>query len=202
MTEPESEDGAQPPRRGRPSVQDQRRKQIIDAFIESVATKGLEQTSLEDVADTAGMQRAALRHFVGNRDDLIHAAIVEITRIAVADMQVALPLADVLAMLFNPARMKTFDVIERAWNELMPQAMRTAQGCAVVKESYDHLLTVISTALRQQHPHASQKNITDTAYAIACLAEYNYVFQRIGYPLARSKGAQEAATALAAHLNT
>ena len=71
---------------GRPSLQDQREREIVWAFIELVADKGLEHVSLDDVAARAGVQRAALRHFVGNREDLISAAIAKITRRALADI--------------------------------------------------------------------------------------------------------------------
>ena len=75
-----------PQRVGRPSVRDERRKQIVDSFIELVAVKGLEHVSLDEVAGKAGVQRAALRHFVGNRDELTAAAIIEITLYEMVDL--------------------------------------------------------------------------------------------------------------------
>jgi TetR/AcrR family transcriptional repressor of bet genes len=185
---------------GRPSLQDQRRREIVWAFIELVADKGLEHVSLDDVAARAGVQRAALRHFVGNREDLISAAIAKITRRALADIDAQFPLGVVIAMLFDPSRMKSADVLELAWNELLPEAMRSRNTRAIVKESYDHLISLISNALRQGYPKASRSQIADTAYAIACMAEHNYTFQRLGYPQARVKGLKETAFILADRL--
>lgn len=190
-----------PRRVGRPPLKDQRRREIVRAFIELVATHGLEHVSLDDVAADAGIQRAALRHFVGNRDQLIEAAIVEITRLALAGLEVQLGLAEVIAMLFDPGRMKSIDAADRAWGELMPEAMRSPDTRAVIKECYDGLIALISHALRRQHPTATRAHITDTAYAIACMAEQNYPFQRLGYPQARCKGLKEAALALADRLD-
>lgn len=190
-----------PRRIGRPSLKDQRRREIVEAFIELVAAHGLEHVSLDDVAADAGVQRAALRHFVGNRDQLIEAAIAEITRLALAGLEVRLSLTEVIAMLFDPGRMKSFDVGERTWSELLPEAMRSPDTRAVIKECYDELIALISHALRRQHPTATRSQIADTAYAIACMAEHNYVFQRLGYPLARCKGLKEAALALAERLD-
>ena len=186
---------------GRPSLQDQREREIVWAFIELVADKGLEHVSLDDVAARAGVQRAALRHFVGNREDLISAAIAKITRRALADIDANLTVAEVIAMLFDPSRMKSADVYDRAWTELLPEAMRSRDAHAVVKESYDHLISLISNALRQRYPQASRSQIADTAYAIACMAEQNYTFQRLGYPQARVKGLKESAFALADRLD-
>lgn len=185
---------------GRPSLQDERRREILWAFIELVADRGLEHVSLDDVATAAGVQRAALRHFVGNRDDLISGAIAKITRRALADIEARPSFAEVIGMLFDPNRMRTFDVSDRAWGELMPEAMRSPEARAVIKESYDKLIALISDSLRQQHPTASRSHIADTAYAIACMAEHNYTFQRLGYPQARCKGLKDAALALADRL--
>jgi len=190
-----------PRRVGRPSLKDQRRREIVDAFIELVAARGLEHVSLDDVAADSGVQRAALRHFVGNRDDLVAAAITEITRLALAGLKVRRTFPEAIAMLFDPGRMKSFDVADRAWSELMPEAMRSPDTRAVIKECYDELIALISHALRQQHPTATRSHITDTAYAIACMAEHNYLFQRLGYPQARCKGLKEAALALAERLD-
>lgn len=185
---------------GRPSLQAQRRQEIIDAFIELVAVQGLESTSLDEVAAKAGIKRPAMRHFIGNRDQLIAAAVEQITHNALAGLEAPLALPQVIATLFDPARMESFDVSERAWWELLPEAIRAADTRAAVKQSYDRLNEVIAAALRQDHPDATPAQIADTAYAIACMAEYNYLFQRLGYPRSRCTGVQESALALAAQL--
>lgn len=189
------------PRRGRPSLEAERRAQIVNAFIGLIADKGLEHTSLGDVAEASGLHRSALRHFVGNREDLIHAAIEEVTRVALADMQVELSLNDVIAMVFDPARMASLGEVDRAWYPLLSEALRSNEGRAVLKACYDQLMTVIGNALRDQYPNAKRAKVADTAYAIACLAEYNYVFQRLGYPRARIRGLRDVALALAAQLD-
>lgn len=181
-------------------MQDERKRQIVDAFIELVAIRGLEHVSLDDVAAEAGVQRAALRHFVGNRDELVRTAIIEITRLALLDLATPRPFDDVIKLLFSPVRIRDFDVVTRAWQELMPEAMRSADTRAVIKECYDQLLAHIAHGLHEEYPKATPADITDTAYAIACMAEHNYTFQRIGYPRTRCKGLQESALALAESL--
>jgi hypothetical protein len=121
---------------------------------------------------------------------------------AISDLKVLAQVGTTIGMglLFDPSRMKSADVYDRAWTELLPEAMRSPDGRAVVKESYDHLISLISNALRQGHPKASRSQIADTAYAIACMAEHNYTFQRLGYPQARVKGLKATAFALADRL--
>lgn len=55
----------------RPSVADERRAQILDATLATIANRGISGTTLDRIADTAGMSRGHVRHFSGNRDRLL-----------------------------------------------------------------------------------------------------------------------------------
>ena len=55
----------------RPSVADERREQIIEATLQTIAAHGISSTTLDRIADAAGMSRGHVRHFVGNRDRLL-----------------------------------------------------------------------------------------------------------------------------------
>ncbi len=56
---------------GRPNLTEVRTAEILDAFERCVARFGLEGSSLERVAEEAGMKRSILRHYIGNRDEMI-----------------------------------------------------------------------------------------------------------------------------------
>ncbi|KJL32303.1 TetR/AcrR family transcriptional regulator [Microbacterium azadirachtae] len=55
----------------RPSVATERREQILDATMNTIAEHGISGTTLDRIADTVGMSRGHVRHFVGNRDQLL-----------------------------------------------------------------------------------------------------------------------------------
>ncbi|MEM7602837.1 MAG: TetR/AcrR family transcriptional regulator [Verrucomicrobiota bacterium] len=57
----------------RKDLSQERIGQILDAFESSILRFGLEGSSLEKVAESAGMKRTIIRHYVGNRDELISA---------------------------------------------------------------------------------------------------------------------------------
>jgi AcrR family transcriptional regulator len=57
----------------RPSLKEQRTEEILDAFARCVARYGVEGSTLERIAEEAGVKRTILRHYIGNRDDLIAA---------------------------------------------------------------------------------------------------------------------------------
>lgn len=55
----------------RPSMAGQRREEILDALEICILEKGIQATSLEHLAETAKMKRTILRHYIGNRDEII-----------------------------------------------------------------------------------------------------------------------------------
>lgn len=56
---------------GRPTVKQERTKEILDAFETCVARFGVEGATLERIAEQAGLARPLIRHHVGNREDLL-----------------------------------------------------------------------------------------------------------------------------------
>ena len=73
----------------RPRVGDRRQEEILAAFEACVVRQGLEKTTLEDVAQAAGQQRSLVRHFAGNRDDMVAALIDRMVRRSEARLQAA-----------------------------------------------------------------------------------------------------------------
>ena len=59
----------------RKSVKTQRSKEILDAFERCISKWGLDGASLERIATESAIKRPALRHFIGNRDELIVALV-------------------------------------------------------------------------------------------------------------------------------
>ncbi len=56
---------------GRPSKKAERTEEILQAFYRCVARYGIEGSTLERIAEESGLKRSLVRHFVGNRDELI-----------------------------------------------------------------------------------------------------------------------------------
>ena len=64
----------------RRDLTEERTAQILDAFARCVVQYGLDGTSLEQVAEEAGVKRSILRHYVGNRDALINAMVERVVQ--------------------------------------------------------------------------------------------------------------------------
>ena len=57
----------------RPSLKDQRSQEILDAYLTCVAHFGLDGATQERIAEEAGVKRPLLRHYLGNKDEMITA---------------------------------------------------------------------------------------------------------------------------------
>lgn len=55
----------------RAKIGDERREQILSAFEACVIREGLAKTTLQKVADEAGLPRSLVRYFIGNRGDMV-----------------------------------------------------------------------------------------------------------------------------------
>ena len=85
----------------RPSLKEERRDQILDAYEACVARFGVEGATLERIAEEAGLARALIRHNVGNRDDLLAALVDRFEAASNREMQ------DLYAMLPAKHRLRT-----------------------------------------------------------------------------------------------
>ncbi|NKB61463.1 MAG: TetR family transcriptional regulator [Gammaproteobacteria bacterium] len=60
---------------GRPSIKAERTQEILDAYERCVSRFGVEGSTLEKIAEEAGLRRSSLRHYIGNKDDLLEALV-------------------------------------------------------------------------------------------------------------------------------
>jgi AcrR family transcriptional regulator len=178
----------------------ERRAEIVDAFIRLVAERGLEGVTLDEVASEAGVQRAAARHFVGNRPELIAAAIEELTRRYRSTVDEAIGTAPsierLIDALFGRVWVHDLSDVSHAFDVLMQEAARHEPTRVLVKQAYEVLLGEVDLALERSRPSMSAAERRDAAYAIACLAEHNVLMQQLGFPTARSIAAKRCAWAL------
>lgn len=117
----------------RPSLKDVRSREILDAFLACVAKYGLDGSTLERIADQAGVQRTLLRHYLGNREDMVtrlmdHSLMrfMEMTQAMVED----LPSDDRWPALFE--RMFSTEIHE-------PRSAAVFQALVAACEQYPHL---------------------------------------------------------------
>lgn len=189
---------------GRPSLSSLRRAQIIDGFIALIADRGLDSVTMDDVAEAASLQRAALRHFVGNRRELLAAALEELVLRFRNNLKEAVgpaPSFDhLLDHLLSGHWTEKMQVEHRAFDVLTQEASRDTQMKGKLRGAYDLLIAEIADALLRDHPGVSSDAAYDCAYAVMCIAEHHTSMVELGYKRQQARAAAQAARSLALQL--
>ncbi len=154
---------------GRPDLTEQRTEEILDAFERCVGRAGLAGTSLEEVAAEAGVKRSILRHYVGNRDDLIDALGARVFAKYRAHMEGTLPHCGSVAQLldfFFPVEpvmsSKGILVVE----SLIAAAPDHPQIHSLTMAYLEDLVGGLAKRLRGIYPGATQRHTWDVAYGV------------------------------------
>lgn len=157
---------------GRPSLAVERTQQILAAFERCVARQGLAATSLQDVADEAGMKRSILRHYIGNRDALVVALAEHVAdryRRQTDDLLASLPKDDafeaLLASLFpTTPREEVGEII------VLESLIAAAAEDDAVREPIlgyvDFLLAALRRLVRAAEPNATRARQDAVAYGV------------------------------------
>jgi AcrR family transcriptional regulator len=181
---------------GRPSVATERKAQIIEAAIRTIGTHGITGTTLDRIAEEAGMSRGHVRHFVGNRDQLL----VETARSFYfdgPDTTSILPagtasLADAVDFLFGveftapgSANAVVFGLIE---------ASRTNPAIAeIIVRAYSGAETELRDLIAAEHPDISPAVRERVAYGLLSMAMHNVFMNDIELSDARTASARASA---------
>jgi AcrR family transcriptional regulator len=167
---------------GRPSVAGARKEQILDAVEATVTECGLENTSLQRIADRAGVTRSAIAHFVGNRDDVIDAAATRSVGRIRAEFEAALretPPEDrvnrFIDMVFSRGRRDRKAVLDLN-DELVALAHRHPHAREKLAELYTAFEDMVQDMLGDLHPEADDEQVaTVAATAVLLLREADRV---------------------------
>lgn len=187
---------------GRPSVREERTAQIYEATIRCMRRHGSAGTTLERIAAEAGMSRGHVRHFAGNRDELIVATARYFYGLQGnqhpwqrGDEQRFAGAAAALSYLFGAEFTEPGD--ENAFvQQLIDQARTRPALSAVLVEAYSDLRLEIAHALSKEIPGVAQQDRDAASYAILSLALGNVFLADIDMGLARSDLARTAAAAI------
>lgn len=191
---------------GRPSLAAERRQQIIEAFAESIQAVGYEATTLEEIAKRAGVKRTLIRHYFGNRDDLISSALEHLTDEYRKDY---LSLVESL-----PTRKRLIAVLDHFFggefnqrpsedavvDALVAASYRNEPARAALRCMYDTFEKVCYDEIKLAFPKAQKKRVRSAAYAFMCLAEQNATLLGLGVDFQRCEDARAGAEAILSDL--
>jgi AcrR family transcriptional regulator len=191
---------------GRKSLATERREAILDAFERCIVKYGLEGSSLEQIADEAGMKRSIIRHYIGNRDELVD----QLVERAVANYQAQI--LDSFAHVTGPALVeKVLEVLfavqatYNAQDKLVVDVLMTAKeryprAKQLLAAMFNDLIATFAADLAAVYPTAEPAACQRVSYAIFCLAMSHESFLWLGVAPTYHSAARQTAEQLLATL--
>lgn len=161
---------------GRKDLSDVRTQEILDAFEVCIVRYGVDGTSLEQIAEEAGLKRSMLRHYVGNRDDLIH-ALAE--RVAAKHMRELDEMAAYLPGKGAVERVIECLFPETPWESPSEQAVvaalfriaeRYPRVGQLMRDSIDRMHAVLAEGLCSAYPQAASEDVRAVAFGIGAIS--------------------------------
>jgi AcrR family transcriptional regulator len=158
----------------RPSLKDQRTAEILDAYLRCVARFGLEGATQDRIAAQAGLKRPMLRHYLGNKDDMVQALADHV--IAQFDaMMIALETAldeisdpqGFIALLFLDEG--SDPDLTLAWQSLAAACAHDASLRAPLLDSQARFLGLLQKALQRLYPHANADDLRAVSQGLVAL---------------------------------
>lgn len=158
----------------RPSVATERREQILDATMATIAEHGVHGTTLDRIATATGMSRGHVRHFVGNRDKLLLDTAVavfagpsgEVASILPADID---DLESALDYLFGPV-FASPDRENAVVLGLVELSRSTPEIAEVLTTAYTATRVQLAELVGRAHPDAPHDACATAAYGVLTCA--------------------------------
>lgn len=189
---------------GRKSRAAERREAILAAFERCIGRYGID-ASLEQIADEAGVQRSLIRHYLGNRDELVDQTIARIAEAyprRVADLLAPARergAAGLLDVFFGEA------VAATDWDNVITAVVSTPsdrypRARASLARMMTAIVELVADTLGVVAPQATPEARYATAYSVLCLTQANESLRFLGLDPAHTAMARAGAERLLADL--
>lgn len=157
----------------RPSLKLERQRIILQAFTECIAIKGLNATTLDDIASRSQMRRSLLRHNVGNREELIN-QVAEYVSTEFETIwreqreQYANDKSDkwLLKTLFNSDPDEQYQALIPAFFSLLASAHRYPEVTQRLKRCFNVYVDDITQELIRRHPNSTENDCQQVSLGI------------------------------------
>ena len=181
----------------RPSKIEERTKEIVDATVRTMSKFGYAGTTLDRIAAEAGLARGHIRHFVGNRQDLIRQTARQYyfdpdngSSILPAETT---SVRAVIDFLFSDAFIGEREDYPVVFGFI--EASRTdPEIAAILLQAYQGTEKELEALLVGEYPRVKKGDIEQVAFAIVALAIHNIFLYDISIDAQRTSLAR--ATAL------
>lgn len=187
----------------RPSLADVRRPQILEAYARCLVSYGWEGSTLDRIAEEAGVTRALVRHYLGNRDE-VDRALVEHLRARYVDWFQGLgrgvPPSRRLSAIVDALLTTDPEEPTQVVDALFAASKDRPELQDALRSMYRELEQLVETELAAAHPGADPGRRRTVAYGLVCLVGMHRSLDAIGFPSERAIQAKACADRLVADL--
>jgi AcrR family transcriptional regulator len=187
---------------GRKSARAERTEQILDAFERCIVKYGLQDTTLQSIADEAGVKRSILRHHIGNRDELVNAlfermeAKYDSRRAAFLNEHRGTQRLESLIEYLVEGWLEFGRDDDTIFEELLAASARDEKLRETLRASYESLEASIADELVRNYRHVPADLCRTVAHAIMCLAFGHSTMLWLGFDRSRYPELQQVIGAL------
>ena len=187
----------------RPSLADVRKPQLLDSYARCLVKFGPEGSTLDRIAAEAGVTRALVRHYLGNREDVDRAFVAHIRGLYVdwfLGLGTGLPPTDRLPIILDALFSQDTDEPSGSVDSLLGASAEDPVLQGLLREMYLELERLLDAELASSKPAADPQERRRVAYGIICLAGMHRSLADIGFPADRGPAASACAQLLVASL--
>lgn len=160
---------------GRRDLSEERRPQIIAAAKRAITKYGIDGATQERIAEEAGMSRPHIRHYLGNRDELLDAvwnatiggyleAVEEATSVTGPPEQVAEALQRLLTSSF------VYEEDDAVILAFLHESREDEQVRVRTRDTYARVEASIARLVRNAAPGSSEAEIAERAHALTAMS--------------------------------
>lgn len=150
---------------------EQRRQQIIDAFIVHVVEKGFHKASMAEMAKTAGLSVGQVYRYFAHKEDIIRAVVEQKTEEYLGMMEEFLEKEDWLTRIFEQKNSQAFR-IERILNmEIKAEANRSEAIDQIQKDAHQRLTAHATKLVRKRYGLEDEDDILARVQFLVALTD-------------------------------
>lgn len=186
----------------RPSMKEQRTEEILDAFERCIVKVGLHGSSLEVIAEEANMKRSILRHYIGNRDEIIEALAERVIgRFGQETDELMRYLPEknqpkaLVELLFYGAKEASVESLA-VTEALQSVSAQNEKVRDLFANWLDQFVGTLSTVLERAYPQQKAKHCWAAAYGVASIYFSHEAMTPLNLPKKFERGAKDSALAL------
>ncbi len=172
----------------RPSMKEARSEEILAAYAKCISRYGLEGATQEKIASEAGVKRSILRHYLGNRKQMIGALIDYIDKQIEYELELlqgALPedqrVSALIEFLFD-AKYATDDKSAMMMQALASAAYSYPEVNLKILDWSNRFIEFVKVEIAREYPNISDEHAIHTAFGIVALHFNIDSFSQIAIP--------------------